>query len=306
MKYRNICLILWCGLLMAACGAGKEYYMFTSFHEPANEGLRFLYSKNGVDWDSIPGVWLKPEVGMQRIMRDPSIARTPDGIYHLVWTSSWKGDKGFGYASSRDLVHWSEERIIPVMADEPSTVNVWAPEIFYDEYSRQCIIVWASCIPGRFEKGMEAEDNNHRLYYTTTRDFKTFSKAELLYDPGFSAIDAVILKRKKRDYVMVLKDNTRPERNLKVAFSQSALGPYTPASKPFTDSFIEGPAVEKVGKDYLIYFDVYHKKIYGAMRTRDFVHFTDETPHVHVPRGHKHGTIFKAPHKIVKRLLERK
>ena len=47
-------------------------------------------------------------------------------------------------------------------------------------------------------------------------------------------------------------------------------GPYSPASQPFTESFVEGPSVEKVGDDYLIYFDVYKKKIYGAMRTKDF------------------------------------
>ena len=35
---------------------------------------------------------------------------------------------------------------------------------------------------------------------------------------GFSTIDAVIVKRAKNDYVMVLKDNTRPERNLKSLF----------------------------------------------------------------------------------------
>jgi beta-xylosidase len=65
-------------------------------------------------------------------MRDPSIAQGPDGTFHLVWTSSWKGDLGFGYASSKDLIHWSEQQFIPVMANEPSTVNVWAPEIMYD------------------------------------------------------------------------------------------------------------------------------------------------------------------------------
>lgn len=59
---------------------------------------------------------------------------------------------------------------------------------------------------------------------------------------------------------MVLKDNTRPERNLKVAFADSLTGPYSPASQPFTESFVEGPSVEKVGEDYLVYFDVYRKK----------------------------------------------
>ena len=26
----------------------------TSFHEPANEGLRYLYSEDGMHWDSVP------------------------------------------------------------------------------------------------------------------------------------------------------------------------------------------------------------------------------------------------------------
>lgn len=294
-----------CLLLFASCRAEKEYYVFTSFHEPADAGLRYLYSEDGVHWDSIPGTWLKPELGQHKLMRDPSMTRTPDGTYHLVWTTSWKGDLGFGHASSKDLIHWSEQQMIPVMADEPTTVNVWAPEIFYDDEKEEFMVVWASCVPGRFERGIEDEKNNHRLYYITTKDFKTVSKAKLLYDPGFSCIDAVLVKRAPKDYVMVLKDNTRPERNLKIAFAQSPEGPYTEASAPFTESFVEGPAVVQLGDEYLIYFDVYKKKIYGAMRTKDFRNFTDETQKVSLPQGHKHGTIFRAPERLVKALLEK-
>ena len=163
-----------------------------------------------------------------------------------------------------------------------------------------------NAIINQINKIIEEENNNHRLYYITTKDFKTVSKAKLLYDPGFSTIDAVIVKRAKNDYVMVLKDNTRPERNLKIAFSDSMTGPYSPASQPFTESFVEGPSVEKVGDDYLIYFDVYKKKIYGAMRTKDFRNFTDVTEEVSIPVGHKHGTIFTAPESVVKALLEEK
>jgi len=171
--------------------------------------------------------FLKPNVGNQKVMRDPSIVQGPDGTFHLVWTSSWKGDKGFGYASSKDLIHWSEQKMIPVMEHESTTVNVWAPELFYDDETKQFVIIWASCIPFRFPKALEAEDNNHRMYYTTTTDFKSFSPTKLLIDPNFSVIDAVIVKRKAKDYVLVLKDNTRPNRNIKVAFGESAIGPFT-------------------------------------------------------------------------------
>ena len=296
--------------LLAACGPKAaqqqpecELYVFTSFHEPADEGLRFLYSADGIHWDSIAGTWLAPELG-QKVMRDPSIVRGPDGTFHLVWTIAWKGDTGFGYAHSTDLIHWSEEQRIPAMDGVPSTQNVWAPELFYDPETEQFLIVYASCVvDAHFDLGIEDETNNHRLYVVTTRDFQSFSDPQLFYDPGFSCIDATLVYRGPQDYVMVVKDNTRPNRNIKVAFAQSALGPYSAASEPFTESFTEGPSVCPVGEDYYIYFDSYRRQIYGAMRTKDFLTFTDVTDSVQVPVGHKHGTVFRAPESVVNALI---
>ncbi|HMM01403.1 MULTISPECIES: glycoside hydrolase family 43 protein [unclassified Dysgonomonas] len=283
----------------------QEVYMFTSFREPATDGLKLLYSYDGYKWDSIPGIFLKPEAGVQKLMRDPSIVAGPDGTFHLVWTCSWKGDPAFGYASSKDLINWSEQQHIPIMAFDTTTINVWAPELFYDDVNNDFIIVWASTIPFKFEKGMEAEDNNHRLYYTRTKDFKDFSKAELLYDPGYSSIDAVIVKRDSTDYVLVFKDNTRPERNMRIAFGKTAIGPYGNQSEKFTENFTEGPSVVKAGDEWLIYFDAYRKKSYDAVSTKDFKTFTDINDKISIPIGHKHGTIFKAPESVLKALLEK-
>lgn len=298
-------------LAMCSCnqqGAGNEtgddLYMFTSFHEPADEGLRFLYSEDGIHWDSIAGTWLAPTLG-DSIMRDPSIVVGPDSTFHLVWTIAWKGDTGFGYSSSRDLVNWSEQRRIPAMDSVASTQNLWAPELFYDDVKGQYMVVYASCVPdARFDVGIEEEKNNHRLYYVTTKDFTTFSDPKLFYEPGFSCIDATLVKRGPEDYVMVVKDNTRPNRNIKVAFAKDAEGPYTAASEPFTESFTEGPSVAKVGDEYYIYYDTYRKFIYSAHKTSDFKTFTDVTDSISVPSGHKHGTIFRAPRSVVEKLIE--
>ena len=281
----------------------KDIYVSTSFHEPATEGLRFIYSTDGLRWDSIQGVFLTPQVGKQKVMRDPSIVRGPDGTFHLVWTSSWRGDRGFGYASSKDLIHWSEQRFIEVMSDT-TTVNVWAPELFYDDVRKQFLIIWASCVPGRFPDYQEEHLNNHRLYYTTTKDFKTFSKTQLFYDPDFSDIDATLVKRGAKDYVMVVKDNSRPMRNIKVAFAESPYGPWSKASEPFTESFTEGPSTARVGDWWYIYYDSYRQGIYGAHRTKDFVHFEDRTGAVNFPVGHKHGTVFMAPEELVEGLIK--
>jgi len=282
----------------------QKAYLFSTFREPATDGLRLAYSYDGYHWTDLDTVFLKPKLD-SNVMRDPSIVRGPDGTYHLVFTSAWKGTKTFGYASSRDLIHWSEQKTIPVMQHEPTTVNVWAPELFYDDEKEQFIIIWASTVPFRFPKGQEEENNNHRMYYTTTKDFKSFSETKLFLDPGFSVIDCVIVKRGKNDYVLVLKDNTRPNRNIKVAFAKDPLGPYSPASAPFSPLFTEGPAVAKVGEEYLIYYDQYRDKIYGAMKTKDFLTFTDATKEVSLPQGHKHGTIFMVKKKEVKDLIKK-
>ena len=299
---KKTALTLFLSLLLTTLCA-KDIYVSTSFHEPATEGLRFIFSRDGIRWDSIQGVFLTPQVGQQKVMRDPSIVQGPDGTYHLVWTSSWRGDRGFGYASSRDLIHWSEQRFIPTGMDT-TTVNTWAPELFYDDEKHQFMVIWASCVPGKFPDYLEDHLNNHRLYYMTTKDFKKFSEARLFYDPDYSDIDATLVKRGKNDYVMVVKDNSRPMRNIKVAFATSPYGPWSPSSEPFTQQFTEGPSTAKVGDWWYIYYDSYRQGIYGAHRTKDFIHFQDQTGAVSFPVGHKHGTVFMAPEELVEQLIQ--
>ena len=281
-----------------------EYYVSSSFHEPADEGLRFIYSRDGLHWDSIPGTWLAPELG-DSIMRDPSIWRGEDGTYHLVWTIAWKGDTGIGYSSSTDLIHWTPQRRIPVMDSIRHTYSVWAPELFYDDTKGEYMIVFTAQVDDKTSTGRRNEHGDyHRMYYVTTRDFVAFSEPRLLYDAGYSCIDGVIVKRGEGDYVLVAKDNRKANSNLRVAFSRRPEGPYTlPLSRPFTGIFAEGPSVTKVGDTYYIYYDLYRRHIYGASTTKDFIHFTDVTSNAAFPAGHKHGTVFKAPASTVEALI---
>lgn len=281
-----------------------EYYVSSSFHEPADEGLRFIYSRDGLHWDSIPGTWLAPELG-DSIMRDPSVWRGEDGTYHLVWTIAWKGDTGIGYSSSTDLIHWTPQRRIPVMDSIRHTYSVWAPELFFDDTKGEYMIVFTAQVDDKTSTGRRNEHGDyHRMYYVTTRDFVAFSEPRLLYDAGYSCIDGVIVKRGEGDYVLVAKDNRKANSNLRVAFSRRPEGPYTlPLSRPFTGIFAEGPSVTKVGDTYYIYYDLYRRHIYGASTTKDFIHFTDVTSNAAFPAGHKHGTVFKAPVSTVEALI---
>lgn len=281
---------------------GNSVYLFTSFRGNGEDGLYLAYSYDGLNWTDLGGPFLKPQVGTGRLMRDPSLLQGPDGTFHLVWTTSWRDDKGFGYASSRDLINWSEQKFVEVMVHEPDAYNVWAPELYYDQENKQFVICWATTIPGNYPEYLEARNsNNHRMYCTTTKNFETFTDTKLFFEPGFSVIDGVIAKWGDR-YVLVHKDNTRPLQNLRVAFSDNALGPYIDVSEPFTEKFTEGPSVLQLGDVWVIYFDMYRKHRYGAVKTRDFKTWTDITNLVSFPKDHRHGTVLKVHSAVIERL----
>lgn len=282
--------------------AETPVYLISTFDGSKQDGLRFAYSLDGYHWDRIPGVFLRPDVG-NKIMRDPSICRGPDGTWHLVWTTGWRDTNGIGYAQSKDLMHWSEQQFIPGMEHERGVFNVWAPELFYDDQEKQFIICWASTIPGRFPDHLESSTNNHRMYCTTTRDFKTFTSTRLFLEPGFSIIDCFILKDGER-YVLLLKDNTRPQRNIRAAFGDTPLGPWRDLSPSLTAQFTEGPSALKIGDDWLIYYEHYREKQYQALKTRDFETFTNVTSEMTFPKELKHGTVFTATRKDLDNLME--
>ncbi|MFA9390217.1 MAG: glycoside hydrolase family 43 protein [Prolixibacteraceae bacterium] len=297
-------ILLFIILALVGCKKNEDVYLFTTFREPATDGLYLAWSEDAYHWNDLGGPYLVPDVGKQRVMRDPSVVQGPDGLFHMVWTSSWRGDLGFGYAYTRDFKSWSEQQFISVMDFDTTTVNVWAPEVFYDDENKEFIIIWASTIPYQFEKGEEDEMNNHRMYGVSTPDFKTFSETKLFLDPGFSIIDCAIVKRKASDYVLVLKNNTRPMRNISVAFGSTPYGPWNDFSEPFTGFLTEGPTVAKVEDGYLIYYDSYGDKSYKAAKTNDFKSFTDVSSQISLPEGHKHGTIVQVKRKLIDSLIK--
>lgn len=274
-----------------------QVYMFGYF-KGNGDGLHLAYSNDGYSWKAMfnDSIILRPTVSKDKLMRDPCIIKGRDGKFHMVWTVSW-ADKGIGYASSPDLVHWSEQQFIPVMMHEDSAKNSWAPELIYDSKKKLYMIYWATTIRGRFaqkDTSAEGRANNHRIYYVTTKDFKTYSKTKLLYDPGFSVIDATIVNDKDR-YVMFLKNETRMpvQKNLHVAFAKKVAGPYSNPGSSITGNYwAEGPTALKIGDKWIVYFDKYTAHKYGAVESTDFITWHDVSDKVKFPPGIRHGTAF--------------
>ncbi|GAA4429187.1 hypothetical protein GCM10023188_14240 [Pontibacter saemangeumensis] len=276
--------------------AQDDVYLF-SYFKGNGDGLHLAYSTDGYNWQALKNdsIFLKPTAGNDKLMRDPCIIRGADGRFHMVWTVSWN-EKGLGYASSEDLINWSEQQFIPVMAHEPNARNTWAPEITYDEEKKQYMIYWATTITGLYPETQSQEDDayNHRMYYVTTKDFKDFSDTKLLYEPGFNVIDATIVKDSDR-YVMFLKDETREpaEKNLRIAYSQNLTGPYSAAGPPITgDYWAEGPTTLRLGDKWIVYFDKYIEHSMGAVQSTDLKNWEDISDKISFPEGMRHGTIF--------------
>jgi len=66
-------------------------------------------------------------------VHDPVIIRQKDTYYVFCTGGGRSGGGIIPIRTSKDLIHWSEEKSIPVMKNEPTAVNVWAPELFYDD-----------------------------------------------------------------------------------------------------------------------------------------------------------------------------
>ncbi len=291
------------------CGhAQKSAYLYSYFKGNGEDGLHLAYSRDGLRFTALNNdrSFLTPVVGISKLMRDPCIIRTPDGIFHMVWTAGWT-ERGIGYAYSRDLINWSDQKYLMVMEKEPTARNCWAPEILYDKKKKEFLIFWSTTIPGRFPETEKSGDSgyNHRIYSVTTKDFEAFSETTLFYDRGFNVIDATII-RSKRKFVMFVKDETRtpPEKNIRVTSSKSLYGPYSNPSPPITGNYwAEGPSAIRIGKIWHLYFDKYIEKKMGVVISKDLNRWEDISDLVAFPDGVRHGTVFTVDETILEKLL---
>lgn len=279
-------------LLASGLQAADGPFLFSYFKGNGEDGLHFAWSEDGLKWESLRGdkSFLTPQVGGM-LMRDPSIVQGPDGVFHMVWSSGW-WDKGFGYASSKDLLKWSEQRSIPVNENVAGAKNTWAPDLFFNESTKQFVMVFATTVPGRFPETDEGGDHNHRLYSIETRDFQKFSEPKVLMNPGYNSIDGTLFAAAGR-LGMIFKDERPGRKRLHAAFADRLDAPWTIGEQPIiARDWVEGPTVLRVGRTYRVYFDCYTKGHYGAAESADGVTWRDITDQVRFPAGARHGTAF--------------
>lgn len=299
-------------LFTSACLAQSGPWLFAGFKNNGQDGVYYAVSEDGWNWSLLNGG--KPVVRPTQageLMRDPFLQRDPDGGFRMVWTWSWRKPLVAGYSQSKDLLHWAPHRQLEVMANEPDALNVWAPTLYWNESKRHWLLFWSSTIPGRYPKEQDDKNGlNHRIYSTTTRDFKRFTPAKLFFDPGYDVIDAVLLpsdgSKARGSYRLVFKDErTDPlQKHILMASGASLEGPWTEVSEPFTETWSEGPAGFAFDRGWLIYYDHYRSpgQHYGAVFSRDLEHWRDVQGMISFPEGLRHGSFLKITRKELDRL----
>jgi hypothetical protein len=294
---------------------GESHFIFTGFRvrrgEPSNFGLFLLYSTDGLEWTPLNDEQplLTPSVGSAQGMRDPAIAQGPDGTFHMVWTWERGSHDGIGYASSRNLIEWSAPRDLKVMA-ALNNDYCWAPELFFDQDNQQWLVVWSSDVKGEFDKTAHTAAHNHRLWYTTTKDFKTFAPTRLFYDPGFAAIDPAFIRLVedgKPRYIMFFKDERRKpaKKQLRMVTAPTLYGPWEGMTPALTRRNVEAPSVVRLGNEWVVYFDEYEDQRYGAIRSTDLKDWDDISTFLSFPRAHRHGSVLQISPALARALLNK-
>jgi hypothetical protein len=92
----------------------------------------------------------------------------------------------------------------------------------------------------------------------------------------------------------------------------SARGPFGVLGPPLTPPglWVEGPTALKVGEHYVVYFDAYQSKHYGALRSRDLATWEEVTAKMRFPDEGtevrmRHGTVIAVPATLVATLRGR-
>jgi len=265
------------------------------------EKLHIALSTDGRHWTPVNNnkpIW-------EQQMRDPYVRRGPDGLWRILATGGGRGKdrEQVGpsclYATSKDLVHWQVESALPLMKDARNEAgalarNIWAPEWFYDDKTKEYILIWSSS----FE---DAGWKESRLWYSKTRDWKTFTPAKVFFAPPYSVIDGTLVENKGTYYLYHKEEEfgvkTGERRSIRVATSKHLEGPYSIVEGPLNKGQIvpvitEGPTVmpDPLKPGWLLLYDYCMTNRFGASYSPDLINWKVEED-VSFPSEARHACV---------------
>ncbi len=248
----------------------QDYYLYIYFiNAQEAAGARIAFSNDGVNWQQYnngePVIVPKIAKGAAPLMRDPNVYYdSTTGVFHLTWTTAWEQDN-VGYATSKDLLNWSEQVMIPVGERIKGCFCCWAPEFFYDDLKDSIMLYWST------ERGTIGKE----AFYCMTKNFKHYTEPKVYFSPKnengevYTVIDETILKVAENKYYLFFKDEReasvagKQSKNIHYTFGPTPQGPWWEGpwdmvSKPISIPGNEGPSAIIIGDEVRVYFDPYN------------------------------------------------
>jgi len=214
-------------------------YLFVHFREkitPDGEQVHFALSQDGFHWEAVnqglPVLWTyygsrgardfticrcKHTDRFYIVATDLSLAYGMRNEFHHSWDAiSRFGSQSFSLWESKDLVHWSEQRLLSIGLDEFGCM--WAPDVIYDPEQDDYVLHWSS--------SHQADDYRQKaIYYSRTKDFSSFTRPALLYRKADSGVIDSAMYEENGQYYLFVKSEGNPEK-LILLKSRSVTGPF--------------------------------------------------------------------------------
>ncbi|MDX2936072.1 glycoside hydrolase family 43 protein [Streptomyces ipomoeae] len=184
--------------------SGHLFAYFTGEHRADGERVRFALSDGPglVHWTELAAI--PPLAPADGGARDPFLIRAADGSgFHLLATdlrihgsAGWEqaithGSRSLLVWDSADLSSWEGPRRVEVMPEQAGCV--WAPEAVYDPGRDEYLVFWASTVYPEDDPAHRSP-SYQRMYYATTKDFRTFGDPCVWLDRGHPVIDSTVVE----------------------------------------------------------------------------------------------------------------
>ncbi|KAF5027145.1 hypothetical protein F66182_771 [Fusarium sp. NRRL 66182] len=308
-----------------------EAYAFSYFTGNSRQGENIFFAasngNNALDWQELNNAQpvIRSQLGT-RGLRDPFIIRSPEGdTFYLIATdlsigsgTSWgdavrKGSLYLEVWESHDLVEWSAQRHVKVSPDNAG--NTWAPEAFWDAERNSYVVFWASSL---YDDPEHAGNSYHRMLYSLTRDFVTFSEPEIWQDSNASRIDTTVVQEGSTFYrftkdegsVSGCTDIIQEKSTSLLAQVDGWTVQATCIGADAGLAAVEGPTAFKSnpgdvnGEKFYLFVDEYGRRGYLPLETEDLENPSWKTSaDYNLPTSPRHGTVLPITAKEHARLL---
>ena len=205
-----------------------------------------------------------------------SIARGPDGRYHLVGNNNDE-DPDIRFWVSDDLIRWRRSGTyrpdLKAIPGHPNALQrIGAPKLYWDAPSARFLLTWHTPnVPGS-DADPERYWASQKTLYVTSPDLARFADPpRRLFAWDMATIDTVIERDDDGRYCAVVKDERYPSyawttgKTIRISCAAAMLGPYPRPSPPLSPNFREAPTLIRapVTRDWLLWYEQYAGTSYG-------------------------------------------